>query len=820
MPRRITALSSALVAALLGVTVSVNAYGSALPKLSIANVTVSEASCSSQVATFTVTVSAPFGKNGTAQFATADGTAIAGTDYTAVSGTLSFARGSKSPQTFAVPITDVLIPGANKTFYVNLTNPQNATLTNSQATATIVPPTVAKCQSCGISCDDGNSCTHDYCSATLGCKHVDVNTCSLPVPGAPSGSLETQASCNVANGGCTTSDVDGDGLSDSWETAGGYDFNCDGTITPDEMVLTNVDPVFPDGTPNPHPSADPNVKDVFVKYDWMELADQLTNGQPTACTLNTLASPYTILLPHHSDACSFDQACLPPQGSTAACNSVVDGCSCKGHTDEPSPAGLKMVIDAYAAQGIRLHLVKGVALAHANVTYPGVAPAACTQEFSGQTFSGAQVVNFYDIKTANFNASYNGQTFDEQHLYPVFHYVLFAHRHTCDSVNDCNNVFCSSYQPVFNSTGFAEIPGNDIIISEGGQFDRTGTYYPDIGQGGTFMHELGHNLGLNHGGPVSVAGVATDPSQNILNYKPNFITVMNYDFQIQGISSADPACAPDDTLCRTTGVATRLDYSSFCPLSQPSCDNSLKTVPNTLDETNGSEAAGINIGNNDISYTWSPAQTAIPATGPVDFNGDGNTTDTWCTSGCTFTSLELNFDPFGAGGSGTDTLLPFEDWPNLSFQFQCSLGYVDGTAGASGSGSATQSPREISTDEVLEKHLLYSHKPVRIQLLPTTPDKVSLAVFGAPDFDVSEIEISSLRLHGAKPASTSIEDINHDGRADLVVSFRLSEVKLGPGATRIHLSGWLKNSQVFFGEEKLVRSPVVDWLKERPLWPR
>jgi len=498
---------------------------------------------------------------------------------------------------------------------------------------------------------------------------------------------------------CT--DTDGDGLPDAWETAGGLDLKGDGTIA---SVLTGVDPVFPDGSLNPTPSADVNVKDVFVKYDWMELADQLTNGQPTACTLNTLYPPYNLLLPHHSDACDFDQLCLPPQGSGATCDSSTDGCTCQGHSDEPTATALQMVVDAYAARGMRLHLVKGQAVPHANVTFYGAAPAACTQEFSSYSFSGAQVVNYFDIKTAYFNASFNSQFFDEQHLSPAFHYALFAHRHTCDSVNDCNNTFCDPTQPSFNETGRSELPGNDLIVSLGGIFDRTAAYLPDTGQGGTFMHELGHNLGLNHGGPLNVNGNPTDPNQVALNYKPNFISVMNYNFQTIGISSADPNCSPDDMVCRTTPVGTRLDYSSFCPLGQILCDPGSQVIPNTLDETNGSESAGINIGNNGISYIWSPGQTGIPATGPVDFNGDGNKTDTWCPSGCTFTAVDLNND-----GDGKDTLLqPFEDWPNLLYQFACTANYsTDRVIKNLRTRHLQKFTRELTSDEILGKHLLY-----------------------------------------------------------------------------------------------------------------
>src|SRR6516162_7744955 len=108
-----------------------------------------------------------------------------------------------------------------------------------------------------------------------------LDLCLMSLPGS-------EAACKTPPGQCK--DSDGDGLSDAWEMAGGIDFNGDGVVDESEKVLTNVDPVFPDGTPNPHSSAEPGVKDVFLKYDWMELPDQLTNGQPTACSVNPLPS--------------------------------------------------------------------------------------------------------------------------------------------------------------------------------------------------------------------------------------------------------------------------------------------------------------------------------------------------------------------------------------------------------------------------------------------------------------------------------------------------------------------------------------------------
>ena len=198
-----------------------------------------------------------------------------------------------------------------------------------------------------------------------------LDLCLMSLPG-------NEAVCKTQAGQCK--DSDGDGLSDAWEMAGGIDFNGDGVVDESEKVLTNVDPVFPDGTPNPHPSAEPDVKDIFVLYDWMELPDQLTNGQPTACTVNPLPpgppNSLNIFYPYHSDQCAFDQQC-------------VSGV-CRGHSDAPDPAALMMVIQAFAAHDIRLHLVKGHALPHSNVVSFGPPKADCIADTSTETFSGAR----------------------------------------------------------------------------------------------------------------------------------------------------------------------------------------------------------------------------------------------------------------------------------------------------------------------------------------------------------------------------------------------------------------------------------------------
>lgn len=74
----------------------------------------------------TVTVVRTDGSAGTltVDFATADGTAIAGQDYTATSGTLTFSGGETS-KTFQVPITEDAPTETNETFIISLRNTSN-----------------------------------------------------------------------------------------------------------------------------------------------------------------------------------------------------------------------------------------------------------------------------------------------------------------------------------------------------------------------------------------------------------------------------------------------------------------------------------------------------------------------------------------------------------------------------------------------------------------------------------------------------------------------------------------------------------------------
>ena len=87
-------------------------------------------------AAFTVSLNAPSVASVTVSYTTADGTALAGTDYTTVSGTLTFAPG-ETTKTVLVPIVNDAIAEPTETFTLNLSNATGGSITRGQGVGTI-----------------------------------------------------------------------------------------------------------------------------------------------------------------------------------------------------------------------------------------------------------------------------------------------------------------------------------------------------------------------------------------------------------------------------------------------------------------------------------------------------------------------------------------------------------------------------------------------------------------------------------------------------------------------------------------------------------
>jgi len=133
--------------------------GSPQPSLSINDRTVTEGDAgSSTQALFTVSLNNASGKTVTVNYATADGTALAGEDYSATQGQLSFAPGITS-RTLAVNIIGDNVKENNETFTVSLSNPVNATIGDTTGAGAITDDDTPAFSITDASVDEGDSGT-------------------------------------------------------------------------------------------------------------------------------------------------------------------------------------------------------------------------------------------------------------------------------------------------------------------------------------------------------------------------------------------------------------------------------------------------------------------------------------------------------------------------------------------------------------------------------------------------------------------------------------------------------------------------------------
>jgi uncharacterized repeat protein (TIGR01451 family) len=222
------------------------------------------------------------------------------------------------------------------------------------------------------------------------------------------------------------------------------------------------------------------------------------------------------------------------------------------HSHRPDPMALQMVQTAFAAApvmnpdgigGIHLVFAPGMeALPHHN---------DCA--FNATCFDG--------IKAANFGTAAERSSGAIAGKRVAVHYSLWSHDQGAGN----------------SSSGIAALGGGNLIVSLGTTWARS-----VMEQAGTLMHELGHNLMLDHGGSDAV------------NRKPNYFSVMNYDWQMVGILPA-----------------AILDYSRGA-------------LP-TLDETVLSEPVGVQ-GDPAVTTSWSCPDFSGgggAASGPLDWNCNG-----------------------------------------------------------------------------------------------------------------------------------------------------------------------------------------------------
>ncbi|MFW6198372.1 MAG: hypothetical protein ACOC5E_00965, partial [Acidobacteriota bacterium] len=133
--------------------------------------------------------------------------------------------------------------------------------------------------------------------------------------------------------------------------------------------------------------------------------------------------------------------------------------------------------------------------------------------------------NLYDVTMEIREEHHDGRPFtgrQAETMRPYVHYCLYANAITEQGTSGVS----------FDSTNpGGGIPGDTFIVSIGGLYDAFARRDPETlrWEVGTFIHELGHNLGLTHGGGA--------PARHT-TFKPHYLSVMNYHFQ-QGYVTVD-----------------------------------------------------------------------------------------------------------------------------------------------------------------------------------------------------------------------------------------------------------------------------------------
>jgi len=212
----------------------------------------------------------------------------------------------------------------------------------------------------------------------------------------------------------------------------------------------------------------------------------------------------------------------------------------------------------------------------------------------------------------------------------VYRYSIFA--------NQYGTLGSSGRGEIENTGQDGVYGGNDFFVTLGlwGGGNRQE-------QAGTFMHELGHTLGLFHG---SHQVDETDDTK--FNQKPNYHSVMNYIWQMPYVPGAAPT--PAESAFINSWI---LDYS--------------REPFNDLDEDHLDETAGIG---GHAGHVLKLADGRFVAeSGPVDWDGDG------ATSGDTDVAVEIN------GSTSRNVLEGGEDWSRLLYSFRTTRNFSDGEHG-------------------------------------------------------------------------------------------------------------------------------------------
>ena len=297
-----------------------------------------------------------------------------------------------------------------------------------------------------------------------------------------------------------------------------------------------------------------------------------------------------------------------------------------GHTHKPKPEALQTMIDTFenapltnpdGVNGVHMHIDAG----------PDSIMNPVTGELWGALSRSNALAHDEDLGTGS--NPYDWSEFDAIKGVGVpgsfgiergdaFHYCIFAH--------DLSAALTST-------SGISrDLPASDFIVSLGSWDGSTGTINQ---QAGTLMHEFGHNLSLRHGG------------DDHRNREPNYLSVMNYNFQTTGL--------------RVGGADGTFDYSRFhLPLLNENALNEtigLSGVAGTAGYGTRFFSGGVQRIDNDIndSIDWNfDGDGGTDLAVAVDVNNDGvltnlDNSNNWA---------EIKFDGGAVGHLGEQIELP------------------------------------------------------------------------------------------------------------------------------------------------------------------
>ncbi len=84
-------------------------------------------------------------------------------------------------------------------------------------------------------------------------------------------------------------------------------------------------------------------------------------------------------------------------------------------------------------------------------------------------------------------------------------------------------------------------------------------------------------------------------------------------------------------------------------------------------------------------------------------------------------------------------------------------------------------------------------------LNPKSGGKIRVGVLSSADFDATTVDPDTVLFAGAPPVRETVRDVDHDGRSDLLLAFRIPDTNVAPGDTEACLEGQTYDGQAIEG---------------------